>query len=384
MKVKQIYEIMNTITESVTGKTELLKEDLSNIVDVGKAILTATEVDNYVKTLVDHIARVIFVDRVYTGNAPSILMDSWEYGAVVEKIRVETPEAKENASWTLTDGQDYSPNIFYKPKVTVKFFADKTTFEVPMSYTEMQVKGSFDNASQLNAFLSMIQNAVEKAMTVRLDALIMRTINNMTGLTIASEFADKQYSKRTGVRAINLLKLYNTATGSTLKAENAITNMDFLKFASYHIGLTASRLSTCSTLFNIGAKDTFTSRDRLHTVMLSEFKNASDVFLQSSTFNDNFTKLPTCDEVPFWQASGKNFDFANTSKINIKTTDETEVEVSGIIAVMFDREALGVTVLNKRVTTNYNAKAEFFNHWFKTDAGYFNDTDENFVVFFIA
>src|SRR5699024_10469650 len=109
MQVKQIYAIMNDVTKEILGKTGLVTEDLTNIVDVGKELLDNTSVDNYVKSLVNHIGKVIFVSRPYSGNVPSILMDSWDYGAVVEKISAELPEAVENKSWELTNGTDYSP-----------------------------------------------------------------------------------------------------------------------------------------------------------------------------------------------------------------------------------------------------------------------------------
>ena len=85
-----------------------------------------------------------------------------------------------------------------------------------------------------------------------------------------------------------------------------------------------------------------------------------------------------------WQATGKDYAFEDVSKIDVTSASGAHVSVSGVLGVMFDRDALGVTNLDKRVTTNYNAKAEFFNNYYKFDAGYFNDTNENFVVFFIA
>ena len=145
MEVKQIYNLVNSITTEVLGSA-IVKEDLSNVVDVGNSIFNASKVDNYVKSLVNHIGRVIFVDRVYNGSVPSVLMDSWEFGSVLEKISCDLPTATENESWDLVDGQTYNPNVFYKPSVSVKFYNSKTTFEIPLSFTEMQVKESFSNA----------------------------------------------------------------------------------------------------------------------------------------------------------------------------------------------------------------------------------------------
>ena len=376
MQVQQIYHIMNNVTKEILGKTDLVNEDLSNIVDLGNALLDNVSVDNYVKSLVNHISKVIFVSRPYSGNVPSILMDSWDYGAVVEKVSVEMPEAVENKSWELTNGTDYSPNVFYKPTVSSKFFNNKVTFEVDMSFTELQVKESFSSATEINSFLSMLYNAVEKSFTVKVDGLIMRTINNMIAITLDAD-------KTSNVKAVNLLKLYNDRFGTKLTAAKSITDKEFIRFASMTMALYIDRMSRISTLFNVGGKDRFTSADMLHVVMLSDFKASANSYLQSDTFNNEFTKLPAAETVPYWQGSGTNFAFDKVSAINVKTSNGKTVSKSGILAVMFDRDACGISNLNKRVTTHYNAKAEFYSNFFKLDCGAFNDLNENFVVFFV-
>ena len=387
MEVKQIYTLMNTVTSEILGKQELVAENLSNVVDIGNEIFNANAVDAYVKSLVNHIGRVIFVNRPYVGSVPSVLMDSWEFGSVLEKIQADLPNAVENESWELTDGQSYDPNIFYKPKVSAKFFNKKVTFEVDMSFTEMQVKQSFSSVAQLNGFLSMLYNSVDKAMTIKIDSLVMRTINNMTAQTLHAEYPTADYSTKSGIRAVNLLKLYNDKFTTTLTADKAITTPEFIRFASYTMGLYVDRLSKISSLFNVGGKDRFTPKDMLHVVMLSDFQKASMAYLQSDTYHDMYTALPNAETVPYWQASGQDYSFDDVSKIhvNIESGAATaEITSSGILCVMFDRDALGVTNLNRRVTTNYNAKAEFWNNFYKFDAGYFNDLNENFVVFFVA
>lgn len=394
MDVKQIYKIINSVSGEVLGKTGIVQDDLTGIVDLGKEVFNQNAVDNYVKSLVNHIGKVIFVNRPYAGKVPSVLMDAWEFGSVLEKISADVPEAEENDTWDLTDGKIYSQDVFHKSTVTAKFFNSKVTFEVPVSITERQVKESFSNAAQLNGFISMIYAAVEKSMTIKADALIMRTINNMIaetvladaqafGATAAGGKAD--LSSASTARCVNLLKLYNDKTGASTKltAAKAITDPDFIRFASYVMGTYADRLQSISTVFNVGGKERFTPKDMLHVVLLSDFAKAAQTYLYSDTFNRGDVLLPQAETVPFWQGSGQNYEFASTGNINIKESGGKAVEISGVLGVMFDRDALGVCNLDRRVTTNYNAKAEFFNNYYKFDAGYFNDTNENFVVFFI-
>ena len=384
MKVSQVYELLNTVTGEILGQTDLVKEDLSNVVDLGVQIFDATSVDNYVKSLVDHIGKVVFVNRPYAGGAPSVLMDSWEFGAVLQKIQCDMPEATENESWSLEPGESYDPNVFYRPVVSAKFYQKRITFEVPMSFTDIQVKGSFSSAEQLNSFMSMLYNAVDKAMTVKIDALIMRTINAMTGETIHAEYGSALLSSKSTVKAINLLYLYNTQFNKSLTASDAFTDPEFIRFAVREMNIVRSRLAKISTLYNVGGKERFTPSDMLKTVMLADFKESADVYLQSDTFHDEYTRLMPADIVPYWQGSGDDYALTDVTSINITTPSGDDVSASGILAVMFDRDALGVANLDRRTTTNYNPKAEFYNNWFKYDAGYFADLNENYVVFFVA
>ena len=389
MEVNQIYKLMNSVSQEVLGKTDLVQEDLTGIVDMGKEVFNQNVIDNYVKSLVNHIGKVVFVNRPYSGKVPSVLMDAWEFGSVMEKISADVPQAEENDSWNLKDGTEYRQDVFHKPTVTAKFFNSKVTFEVPVSITERQVKESFSSAAQLNGFLSMIYNAVDKSMTIKTDALIMRTINNMIAETLDADKASfgstkPDYSAASTVRCVNLLKLYNTAKNTQLTAATAILDPEFIRFAAYQMGLYADRLGSISTLFNVGGKERFTPKDALHTVLLSDFAKAAQAYLYADTYHNEQVLLPKAETVPSWQATGKDYAFGNVSKIDVKSASGATISIGGVLGVMFDRDALGVTNSDKRVTTNYNAKAEFFNNYYKFDAAYFNDTNENFVVFFIA
>ncbi len=390
MKVEQVYQLVNTTVEEILGESVIVQEDLSNIVDVGKEIISTNNLDNYVKKLVNHIGKVVFDDRVYKGNVPSVLRDSWEYGSILEKITADIPEAIENKSWNLVDGQTYNQDVFYQPTISAKFFNSKVTFEVPISFTELQVKESFSNKEQLNGFLSMIFNAVEKAMTIRLDNLVMRAINNMTAETLFADLYDEDTATldltKTGTKAINLLALYNAnkVQDEQLTVNEAILNPDFIRFSSYMISLYKDRMSKISTLFNIGGKERFTPAEDVTVVLLSDFSSAVDVFLQSNVFNKELTSLPKHETVPYWQGSGTEYAFEDVSKIHVKNSSKKVVEASGILGVMFDVNAVGVANLDKRVTSHYNAKAEFYTNYYKADAGYYNDLNENFIVFFIG
>lgn len=381
MKVAQVAEIVNNLTAEILGEgAPTAADDLSNVVDIGKAIFDATSVDNYVHKLVDHIGRVVFVNRPYSGRAPSVRMEGWEYGSVLEKIDADIPEAKANQSWNLVDGQNYAQDTFNSPKgITVTFWNDRVTFDIEMSFTDMQVKSAFSNGAQLNAFFSMIYTKIDMSMTIKLDSLIMATINN---------FIANVYTKG-GAQSVNLLAKYKEVNPtSTVTAATAMYDLDFIKFAAYQFKLYSRRLTNASKVFNMENRVRHTPVDLQKIIMLDSFADAADVYLQSDTFHNELTKLPNADKISFWQYSGNNYDFADVSAIDIvpNTTagGAAEVKLSGIIGVIFDRDALGVNNYNRRNTAHYNAAAEFTNMWFKMDAQYFNDFKENFVLFYVA
>ena len=388
MKITQVYEFVNVATQEALGEGVVVNEDLSNIVTIGEAVFNANAMDKYVKALVNRIGKVIFVNRVYGGSAPSVLMDGWEYGSVLQKVSAALPDARVNETWELEDGQSYDPHIFHKPKgVISKFYNEYVTFEIDMSFTEEQLKMSFTNATEMNGFVSMLYTNVDNSMTVKVDELIRRTINNMIAETIYDDYKGANLNSKSGGKAINLLYLYNNtvnAGNTPLTVDKAMTDKEFIRFASLRIKLTHDRMKAMSKVFNIGDQPRFTPSDLGHIVMLSDFASAADVYLQSSTFHNELTALPTAEIVPYWQGSGTDFDFDEVSKIDVTSAGGHAIDTTGILCVMFDRWALGVSNVSRTVTSQWTPNAEFFTNFYKYKAGFFNDLNENFVVFFIA
>lgn len=377
MEITQIASIVNQTTAEITGTEAVANVDLNDVVDAGAEVIDNDRmIDNYVKSLIDHIGKVVFVNRPYTGSTPSVMMDSWEYGAILEKIAYEgVPEAEENSSWDLEDGQSYDPNVFYKPTVSAKFFSEKRTFDIPMSFAQRQIKSAFSSASQLQAFFAMIETAISNGMTVKMDSLVQ--------LTLANAIATVYNARATRpAQYYPLCTMYNTATGQSVDASTAFLDPDFTRWASMIIKRVKNRLNKFSTLFNVGEKYRHTADDRMNMILHSDFTTAASAYLYGDTYHNEFVTLPKAEEVSFWQGSGTGFDWADTSKIIVTPRDaEASVTVSNIVGIIFDREALGVCNMDRRVTTNWNAKAEFTNNWYKFDAGYFNDFNENIVVF---
>ena len=393
MTVKQIYDILNDIMCEVTGQlvpqyddqgdpinpVPIIQEDLSNIVDIGTTIFNNNWRDNYVKAMINRIGREVFVDRTYEGYAPSVLRDSWEYGSIMSKTRCKVFDAKANPSWSLTKGQTVNQFEFNPPDVTQKFYNSKTAWQIDCSFTEVQLKESFTSAAAMNKFMSMIENRINTSMTIYIDSLVMRTINNF--------IAEKLYLSN-GV--IDLLAEYNAGLDSPITAAAAMRSKEFLRFAALTISLCVDRFRAPSANFNyVGADDTnitFTPREFAHLVLHTDLAKAMEVYLQSDTYHDELVRIGEYETIPYWQIQGDKYQLANTSRIDVKlASDNTHtVNRNYVVGVLFDRDAIAVCNENRRTTNSYNANGEYFNNFYKIDTSFLNDLAENGLVFVLG
>lgn len=386
MQVNQIYSILNDVMLEVTGQNVaeegeptafILNEDLSNIVDMGTKIFSNNWKDNYVKSLLDRIGREVFVDRTYEGYAPRVLRDSWEYGSIMSKTRCKIFDAKANPSWNLQKGETVNQFEFNPPDVTQKFYNSKTAWQIDCSFTDYQLRESFTNAAAMNRFISMIENRIQTSMTIYIDSLIMRTINNF--------MAEKIHA---GNSVIDVLAGFNATQASPITAAAAVSNKEFYRYLAYRTDLDIERFRAPSANFNIDdeANVTFTPREYAHFVLHSDFAAGMKVYLQADTYHENLVTLGDFETVPFWQAQGDAYQLATTSRIDVKLASDNEVTVNRnyIIGILFDRDALGVLNDNRRVTSAYNANGEYWNNFYKVDTSYFNDLAENAIIYVLG
>ena len=376
MLITQTKEILTTIANEMLGEENtIVTENLENLQDIGNVLITQQNVDTYVKKLVDKIGKVVFKNRLLNSTAPSLLVDSWEYGAILQKVRMKLIPAEENDAVKLVDGQSYDQNVFHQPTVSATFYSKEITFEVPISYTREQLNSSFNSVTELNGFYNLLETTVQNSLTVKTDALIMRTINYRIG---------KTYTKGRASQKINLLQGYNTASGKELTVATCFHDEGFLKYAIAEIKNYQDRLKLPSSLFNDKKEEAFTPAQNQKLVLLSDFKNTVDTHLIPVVQNSENLTL-SCETVPYWQGSGANFSFADISKIDVTldTTSE-KAQVGGIVGILFDDEALKVGNLSQYVTTNYNAKGDFYTNYYKEQSGFFVDLAENFLIFYVA
>ena len=376
--VNQIFNIVNDVAKQTFGEKAISVVDTSTLVALGDAVLKSDEnTENFTNTLVDRIGKTVFSTRAYTtDNAEGMVREPFEYGCILQKIYVDLPDAKENNSWEIGKG-NYTPTFapVIKPKLKQKLFNKQTTWEIDVTIPDFMLRTAFTSATEMAVLIDAIFTSMENMMQIALE--------NNKNLTRANFIASKLHSNKP-CGAINLLHLYNTLTSQTLTVDACMRDLGFLKWSTQQINLWAKRLSKMSTLFNDEGYKRFTPQSDLIVNVLQDYDSAINSYLQSDTYHNEMTKIAsTYSTVPYWQGSGLNYAFADTSKIDVKIDETTTVTESGIIAVLYDRDAMGVTITERRGTTERNNKDEYTDYFNKATYGYFNDLSENGIVFYV-
>ena len=375
-KVEQIYTLVNETAKESMGEKAIAVKDVSSLIALGDSVLSSeSDTENFLNTLVDRIARTVFSVRRYETDTEGMVRHPFEFGCIVQKIYVDMPEAKQNNSWEIGK-EGYTP-VFapvIKPTAKQKLFKGITTWEVDVTIPDYMLRTAFLNETSMATFIDAIFTAMDNMITLALE--------NNANLTRASFIARKlKGGKPCG--AINLLHEYNTLTSASLTVESAMMNAEFLAWASRAINLWVKRMSKMSVLFNEEGYKRHTPKDKIVVNLLQDFTSACDTFLGANTFHDELVKLPMYDSVAYWQGAGESFDFNDTSAINIKIDESNTITKKGIIGIVYDYEAMGVTLNERRSTSERNNHDEYTNYYNKANIGYFNDMSENGIVFYL-
>lgn len=381
MQIKQVYNFVNSISKQAYGEQAIIATDMTGLIAMGNTILSTPEAtDAFLRTLIDRIGRVVIGTRAYTADTTGILMNTFDYGCIMQKITVQPMAAVQAPQWSLTGGEAVDQYIITKPDVRQKLFDGMTPWEIDVTIPDIQIKSAFTTPEALTAFIDGIFTAMENSMQIQLERTGEMAVANFIGEKIWA-----QANNTGGIHCIHLLQSYNTKTGLTLTADKALRDLEFLKFATTQINLYVNRMTKMSVLFNTEKYKRFTPRDLLRVTMLSDFVTAENAYLQSDTFHRDLVALPNYRETLYWQGSGLDYGYAETSKIDITTSDGHSVKQDGVICLLNDVEAIGMTIDNRRLRTSPpNGRGEYTNYFSKADIRYYNDMSENGLVFTVT
>ena len=385
-KAYQLYSILNTVAKQIFGESTIEVVDTASMVSLGNEVLsTDKNTDAFTGAISDLIGRTITSVRNYNPRKTRAVMHPFTYGVALRKLYVDLPDTQSNESWEI--GQEmYEPKFapVYKPSVKQKIFSIVTTFEIAVTIPDNILATAFHNEVDMAVLISAIFTAQNNRMEIALE--------NLLQLTRAAFMARKLIGMTDHpCGAINLLSMFKKdypEKAETITAANCLYDKDFLRFFAMTLKLYSDYMETMSVAFNNdeGYKR-HTPKNLQEIGVLSYVDSRLTGVLQSDTYHDELVKLTGYHTVPYWQGSGKEFKLEDVSKISIKLTGEenggNKVEQSGILAVMYDWEAIGVTLDMRRETSERNNHAEYTNYYRKSTAGYFNDMSENGIVFFV-
>lgn len=370
MAVKQIYDIVNSVNSQTMGLTNLTVVDEQGLISLGQTVLTTNGLaDTWLNSLAQRIGRTIISFREYKSKYSDMVLDSMQWGNIVQKIKVSMPEATEDESYNLVDGQSVDMYKVANPKVTQSFFTTETPYQFYVTIKRTQLEEAFTSEGSMNGFISAIYGEVQNAIELSLESLARNCINNF----IAERL-------KTNKGKYNLLAMYNTETNKTLTTDTCLHDKDFLAYCVSRIKLISKYMENMSNIYNDGTQTRHTPKSLQHLRVLEDFESRLETVVQYQAFRDGYVKLENYHTTSFWQSI--NYP----SNINIKpSSGGTAIEQGNILAILYDRDALGLYKKDSwNSTTPFNSAGGYYNSYYHHKELYFNDLSENFVVFYIA
>lgn len=364
MTTNQIYTIVNSIAAQSLGSTAIAAVDTQGLVALGTTVLSSsTNTEAFLDTLAQRIGKTIIDFRRYRNRLADMVMDDFEYGAILQKIKVHMPDAESDESYGLTDGVAVDHYVVAKPVVTQKLFVTRTPYQFKITIQREHLKEAFESAEQMGGFIAAVFGEVQNAVELALENLGKTCLNNFIAETS---------------NVVNLVTEFNTQTGSTLTAATAPFDKDFMAYAIARINETFDTMQAMSEMYNDGSVARFTPKEDMRVKILSKFNRMAQTVVQYAAFHEELISIDNAFEVmPFWQ------DPITPAQIIVKrASDGTSTTVSNIIAVVHDRDALGMYRKDEVIsTTPLNAAGLYYNQYWHEKQLWFNDLSENFVYF---
>lgn len=379
MKVADASTLINNAAKNFGGLEVTVEQDLSNLVDFGRTLedMNPWGTDAFFGKLADQFNTIKFWSRPYVSFAPSVYVEAERFGSIRAMYRTPYLASEASPVYNLQQGVSYDQYVVNKQNVDVRMWNDRFSSKVEtITLPHEQIESAFRNASEMMSFIGMLEMARNNSHSRAWDELIMSLFQAIIGLAVNAG----------GMQDIHLLTEYNSAFGQTLTAANALFNEGFIRYAIYRMGTVRDQMRLVTKMFNTSHYETATAPERQKTVMLTDFARAAGVYLHDAPnqFNTGSLKIPDADIVPAWQGMGESAlfsDRASTDVILSIAGNSVTSKAAGVIGVVYDEWALGVSAQRHEVTTAYNALGHYTNYFDQMFGGYFVSPDENVVVF---
>ncbi len=379
MTVSDASTLINNAAKNFGGLEANVQQDLSNLVDFGRTLtdMNPWGTDAFFGKLADQFNTIKFWSRPYVSFAPSVYVENERFGSIRAMYRTPYLESEASPVYNLQNGMSYDQFVVNKQDVSVRMWNGRFSSKIEtITLPHEQIESAFRNASEMMSFIGMLEMARTNSHSRAWDELIMSLFQAIIGLAVNAG----------GMQDIKLLTEYNGLSGQTLTATQALFNEAFIRYAIFRMGVIRDQMRLVTKMFNTSGNMTATAPERQRTVMLTDFARAAGVYLHDAPnqFNTGNLKLPDADIVPAWQGMGTSGTFADRAAINAVLTiggESVTSNAQGVIGVVYDEWALGVSAQRHEVTTAYNALGHYTNYFDQMFGGYFVSPDENIIVF---
>lgn len=375
MNTNQIYSILNDVVAQGVGSDAIAAVNNQNLVSLGNAVLSSTtNTEAFLNALLQRIGRTIIRYRKYENKLRGMILDDFEYGAIVQKIRIAMPDAEEDQSFGLIDGQSVDHYEVAKPDVQQKLFVSRTPYQYKVTIQRKHLKEAFMSEDAMGRFIAGVFGEVRNAIDLGLERLARNAFNNM----IAESYGATAAAPKQNV--VNLGTLYRSINANApATAEGLMNDNDFLRFAVSTINTRIDMMQEMSVLNtpDANALPTFTPKDRMHVYIMSGFKRRLETVVQYAAFNEMLVDVAGNETLTYLQSAQSPYSINVT-----RASDGTSIAVDNIIGLVYDRDACGAYKWDEEVqTTPINAAGLYYNTYYHLQQLWFNDLSENFVVF---
>lgn len=367
MTTEQIYTVVNSAASQALGTGAIAAIDTASFVSLGNAVLSSNaNTEAFLNTLAQRIGRTIISYREYKNKLRNLVLNDFEYGAILQKIKVAMPTAEEDESYDLTDGQSVDHYKVSKPVVNQKLFVTRSPYQFKITIQHKHLKEAFLSESAMGGFLAAVFGEVRNAIEYALENLGRGCYANYIAEVAGT------------AREIKLVTEFNALNGGSVTAANALSNKDFLNYAFRRINEHIDYFQDMSTLYNDGSATRHTPKADIRIKLLSQFVRAAETVTQYAAFHDSLVDVDgVYDPVSYWQSAQTRYQVKAA-----RASNDAETTVSNIVGVMHDRDALGIYQINETVaTTPINAAGLYYNQYYHERQLWFNDLSENFVIF---
>ena len=367
MTTEQIYTLVNEVNAEAFGQNALSVVDTSSLISLGNTVLSSsTNTEAFLNTLAQRIGRTILRFREYRNKLGDMVLNDFEYGAILQKIKVVMPQAEEDQMFDLTDGQSIDHYVVAKPQVDQKLFVTRTPYQFHITIQRETLKEAFLSESAMGSFIGIVFGEVRNAIEVSLE--------NLSRVTLATAIAECSGT----ARVYDLVTEYNSLYGTSLTQVTAVNDEKFMRFAIKFINTVIDGMQDMSVNYNDGSFETFTPKEDMRVKMLSVFQRSLETVVEYAAFHDQFVR-PDIEytTINYWQAS------TNPTDINItRPSDGTTVSMTDVVCLIHDKDAMGVYKIDEDVlTTPVNAAGAFYNTYWHERQLRFVDLSENFCCF---